>query len=198
MREWLGGHLSASHGQPTTATEQKNPGTPSSSSTHCLLLASGRSIWDGSAKPWQQQNLSHQQQPLPSSTARAAPPSCATGAQELGSHFTHAGNSTDAGQHITSSGLVLLGGGTHQAKFCPPPGGVAQVSLAQGGHDANPTLQLANGAGAACQAVAKGSLRCCRAHLQSRKPHASLKEAAKQEAAMQQSCHRKAQQGRGV
>lgn len=160
MRERLGGHLAASHSQPTAATERQSPGTPSSSRTHCLLLASGKSIWDGSAKPWQQQSLSHQQQPLPSSAAGAALRSCATGAQELGSHFTHAGNSADAGQHLTSPGLVPLGGGTHQAKFCPSPGGIAQVSLAQGGHDANPTLQLANGAGAACQASAKGSLRC--------------------------------------
>jgi len=181
VREELGGRLAASHSQPTTATERQSPGTPSSSSTHCLLLASGRSIWDGRAKPWQKESLSHQQQPLPSSAARAAPPSCATGAQELGSHFTHAGNGTDAGQHIPSPGPVPLGGGIHQAKFCPSPGGVAQASLAQGGHDANPTLQLANGATAACQAAAKGSRR--RACLQSRKPRTSPKGAVKQEAA---------------
>lgn len=170
MREWLGGWLAAGHSQPTTASEQQSQGMPSSSSTHCLLLASGRSIWDGSTKSWQQQSLSHQQQPLPSSAAGAAPLSCTTGAQELGSRFTHAGNSADAGQHIASPGTLPLGGGTHKAKFCPSPGSVAQASLAQGGHDTNPTLQLANGAGAACQATAKGSLRCCRAHLQSQKP----------------------------
>lgn len=53
-----------------------------------------------------------------------------TRAQEVASHSTHAGDSTDAGWHITSAGLVPLGRGTHQAKFCRPPGGGVQVNLA--------------------------------------------------------------------